>query len=139
MQNVCIPTFLNTLSYLSVQSFDLPDLHDYIINFIRHGSYCEINARALKAKDVGFTTRMLIRLVVLHRHGQLAVNKWKAIQGLQSHRTLIEQSDELGWAAINTDVKLVTEVIKADRSENNLKDLYWQVSTVFLEFAITSL
>lgn len=89
--------------------------------------YCEINTRSMKAHELNSTTRMLIRLMVLHQHGQLPDNQWQAILALESHKTSIEQSEDLDWAAINADIRLVKEVTKIDLPETDLADLYWRI------------
>ncbi len=71
--------------------------------------------------------------MVLHQHGRLADNQWQAILALKSHKPSIKQSEELDWAAIKADIRLVKEVTKDDMSENDLEDLYWRVSTIFPE------
>ena len=74
---------------------------------------------------------MLIRLVVLHQHGRLTDNQWQAILALKSHKASIEQYNELDWAAIDSDIRLVKEVTKDDMSEDDLEDLYWRVNKMF--------
>lgn len=75
---------------------------------------------------------MLIRLVVLHQHERLTDNQSEAIVALESHKTSIEQSEDLDWAAIKADIKLVKEATKDDMSERDLEDLYWRVNINFL-------
>ena len=75
---------------------------------------------------------MLIRLVVLHQHERLTDNQSEAIVALESHKTSIEQSEGLDWAAIKADIKLVKEATKDDMSERDLEGLYWRVNINFL-------
>lgn len=97
-----------------------------------HGSYCEINQRALRAKELGSAIRLLIRLLVLRQHGRLTDNQWQAILALQSLKALIEQSEGWDGAALDADIRLVKEVTKNDISENDLGELYWRVNITFL-------
>ena len=85
----------------------------------------------MKAHDLDSATRMLIRLMVLHQHERLSDNQWQAILALESHKTSIEQSEGLDWAAISADIRLVKEVTKIDLPETDLADLYWRVRTFF--------
>ena len=86
----------------------------------------------MKAHELNSAIRMLIRLLVLHQHGRLSDNQWQAILALESHKTSIEQSEGLDWAAINANIRLVKEVTKHDLPETDLADLYWRVCTVLL-------
>ena len=70
---------------------------------------------------------MLIRLVMLHQHGQFTPNQWKAIMALQHNKDSVRQSEALDLAAINAEIGLVKEVIGCEMSENELQDLYWRV------------
>ncbi len=92
------------------------------------GSYHEIKAHSPEAKEVDSATRMLVRLVILHQHERLTDNQWQAILALQSHKALIEQSQESDWAEMNADIRLVKEVTGDDMSESDLEDLYWRVN-----------
>ena len=96
------------------------------------GSYCEINAYDRNAKEISLATRMLVRLVILHQHGQLTDNQWHAILALISHKASIEQP-ERDWAAITADIRLVKEVTRDEMSESDLEELYWRVSMMFPE------
>ena len=102
------------------------------------GSYCNINAQALEAKQVSSAIRMLIRLVVLHQHGRITDNQWQAILALKSHKASIRQSKELDWAAIDADIRLVKQVTEDDMSKNDLEDLYWRVNIMFPKPQIVS-
>ena len=102
------------------------------------GSYCGIDGRALKAKELTIAIRMLIRLLVLHQHGRLTDNQWQAILELKSHKGLIEQSEILDWAAINADIRLVKEVTEDDMSQDDLRDLYWRVNMTLPIFGVVS-
>lgn len=70
---------------------------------------------------------MLVRLVTLHQYGRITDDQWQAILALKSHKASIEQSEELDWAAISADIRLVKEVTKDEMSENDLGDMYWRV------------
>ena len=85
----------------------------------------------MRAYELNSTTRMLIRLIVLHQHRRLPDNQWQAILALESHKTSFEQSEGLDWTAISTDIRLVKEVTKVDLPETDLADLYWRVRTTF--------
>ena len=85
----------------------------------------------MKAHELNSATRMLIRLLILHQHGRLPDNQWQAILALESHKTSIEQSDGLDWAAISADIRLVKEVTNTDLPETDLADLYWRVRTFY--------
>ena len=73
---------------------------------------------------------MLIRLMVLHQHGQLLDNQWQAILALESHEMSIEQFEGLDRAAFGADIRLVKEVTKNDLPETDLAELYWRVRTI---------
>lgn len=83
----------------------------------------------MKPIDKTLATRMLLRLIVLHQHGQLTNNQWKAISALDSKKGFMHQSDELDLSA---DIKLLKPVTKCDMSEADLQELYWRVNTIFL-------
>ncbi|KAL9125868.1 MAG: hypothetical protein Q9175_008012 [Cornicularia normoerica] len=131
---------LSPTRYRSHLQLDLPTFQKKkkAVDYLYRGSYCEINARSLKAQEVSSAIRMLIRLVVLHQHGGLTDNQWQAVLALTSHKAWIEQSKELDWKAIRADIRLVKEVTKDDLSENDLEDLYWRVNITFFEPRIVS-
>ena len=97
-----------------------------------YGSYHEINTQVLKPEEDSMAIRMLVRIVILHQHGQLSENQWKAISALKSHKELIRQSKDLELSAINAKIRLLKEVVKCDISESDLQDLYWRVNVLFL-------
>lgn len=91
------------------------------------GSYCKFKAHAPEVIQNNSAIRMLVRLVTLHQYGRITDDQWQAILALKSHKASIEQSEELDWAAISADIRLVKEVTKDEMSENDLGDMYWRV------------
>ena len=79
--------------------------------------------------------REFLRLLVLHQHGKLTENQWKATLALQSNSDMLRQSDGLDLQAIRADVDYLAGVIKCEMSENDLHELYWRVSKLLLRIA----
>lgn len=71
---------------------------------------------------------MLVRLVILHDQGQITDNQWQAILALKSHKESIDRNLR---ATIQADVRLMKEMTKDERPEDDLEDLYWRVRMVF--------
>lgn len=107
-----------------------------VVKYRCYRSYHEIDTQVLEPKGDSLAIRIFIRLVVLHEHGQLTKNQWKAISTLKSHKQLIGHSNELDLPVINADIRLLKEVTQCDMSESDLQDLYWRVNKLFLELGL---
>ena len=78
---------------------------------------------------IGIAIRMLLRLRVLHRHGQLTSSEWTAVQTLESSTTHFENSTDLDWRATPRYIETVRRMTHDDLSQSVLEDLFVKVES----------